>query len=72
MVQWLFVAVRGALIGSSIVGAFIAIRRSGRKRSEVNAATRRFLIYWGCVLTVAIAGPALIYNHFQLWHWLFG
>ena len=72
MFSWLVLVVRASLLIFAILGAFAAVRRSGGERSEVNAATRRFLLYWGAVLTVAVMFPALIYDDFRLWHWLFG
>ena len=70
MTEWLLLAVRAGFLIFVIVGAFLAIRRSGGERSEVDAATRRFLLYWAAVLTVAISLPALIYDHGRLWFWL--
>ena len=65
MIDWILLGVRYVLLFSAIAGTAIGLRQAGRSAS-------RYVAFMAAILIGSSIFAAFIYDHFKLWHWLFG
>jgi hypothetical protein len=65
VIGWIFLAVRYGFLFFAIAGTAVGMRQAGR-------SPNRHLVFMAAILIGSSIFAALIYDHFKLWHWLFG